>query len=105
MVRVNLYGPPLHVPETRAIAQLTKKAATLGYNHDPDHLDQYQNFPQKASTYRGRLLVSEKVVEKAPKGHEKDRVSFACVRVRVCVCRHIVTLHLSFRTPERRTWY
>ncbi|CAN0415898.1 unnamed protein product, partial [Ascophyllum nodosum] len=56
---VNLYGPPLYVPRTRGLKELTNKAATLGYTDKVDYLQQYQNFPQHASTYRGRVMVVE----------------------------------------------
>lgn len=71
---MNLYGPPLNLPETRGLKRLTKKAATLGLLEDMDYLTQYNNFPQHASTYRGRVLVKERVVDNAPKAHEKDKV-------------------------------
>lgn len=74
-VRVNLYGPPLSIPETRNLKVLTKRAATLGLVSQTDYLNQYLNFPQHASTYRGRVLVSERIVERAPRAHEKDKVS------------------------------
>lgn len=71
---MNLYGPPLCIPETRNLKVLTKRAATLGLTSQTDYLNQYLNFPHHASTYRGRVLVSERIVEKAPKTHEKDKV-------------------------------
>lgn len=71
---MNLYGPPLNIPETRNLKVLTKRAATLGLTSRTDYLNQYLNFPQHASTYRGRVLVSERIVERAPKTHEKDKV-------------------------------
>ncbi|CBN78812.1 conserved unknown protein [Ectocarpus siliculosus] len=73
---VNLYGPPLHIPETRNLKVLTRRAATLGLGAQTDHLHQYLNFPDKASTYRGRVLVMERIVPHAPKAHEKDKVAW-----------------------------
>ena len=76
--RVNLYGPPLYVPETRGFKELTKKAATLGYTDKVDYLQQYQNFPQHASTYRGRVMVVERIADSLPGKHENKN--------KVCVC-------------------
>ncbi|CAN0111503.1 unnamed protein product [Ascophyllum nodosum] len=67
---VNLYGPPLYVPETRGLKELTKKAATLGYTDEVNYLQQYQNFPQHASTYRGRVMVVERIADSLPKRRE-----------------------------------
>ena len=64
--RVNLYGPPLCVPGTRRLKELTNKAATLGYTDKVDYLQQYQNFPQHASTYRGRVMVMERITDSLP---------------------------------------
>lgn len=72
--RVNLYGPPLSIPETRNLKVLTKRAVTLGLTSQTDYLNQYLNFPHHASTYRGRVLVTERIVHRAPKSHEKDKV-------------------------------
>lgn len=71
---MNIYGPPLNIPETRNLKVLTKRAATLGLVSQTDYLNQYLNFPDKASTYRGRVLVMQRIVENAPKAHEKDKV-------------------------------
>lgn len=72
--RVNLYGPPLHIPETRGLKELTKRAATLGQTQETDYLYQYKNFPQHASTYRGRVMIVERIVDTLPKKREKETV-------------------------------
>ncbi len=71
---MNLYGPPLKIPETSSLKNIGRTAATLGLVSRTDYLNQYLNFPQHASTYRGRVLVTERIASKAPKSHEKDKV-------------------------------
>lgn len=85
--RVNLYGAPLRIPEDQVIRQVTKRAATLGYSPKIDYRHQYDNFPQHASTYRGRVMIAEKIVDVLPQKHKKERVSsgFVGMMGRVCV--------------------
>ncbi|CAM9557262.1 unnamed protein product, partial [Choristocarpus tenellus] len=72
---VNLYGPPLSVSETNnQLRNLGKRAVALG--ETTDHMNLYQNFPELASTYRGRVLTAERIVAKLPKGHEKNKVAW-----------------------------
>lgn len=72
--RVNLYGPPLQSPETLdSVKQIGRRVGSIyaGTNHTQSYL----NCPHMASTYRGRVLVADRVEDHPPPKHLKDKVN------------------------------
>ena len=69
---VNLYGAPQHIAfsvknaTTSAVQSLSRTAhLEIDYKH------QYNTLPDKASCYKGRVLISQRIKEEAPKSISK----------------------------------
>lgn len=88
VTRVNLYGPPVGLPESENLRRLGVRAAKLGAGKD--YLQQYLNFPNLASTYRGRVLVANRVVDQPPAQHLKDKVETFFVIFQTAIICHFV---------------
>eukprot|EP00752_Nemacystus_decipiens_P012046 g10680.t1 len=65
-----LYGAPLVVPTSTEIADIAKRMTS---SESPTNWrTMYENLPQKASTYRGRILLSREIREHLPIGREES---------------------------------
>ncbi|CAM9578126.1 unnamed protein product, partial [Hapterophycus canaliculatus] len=65
----SLYGPPLVVPTSTEIAEIALRMT--GPSALTNWRSMYENLPQKASTYRGRILLSREIRENLPIGKEE----------------------------------
>ncbi|CAM9701229.1 unnamed protein product, partial [Scytosiphon promiscuus] len=65
-----LYGAPLVVPTSTEIAEIALRMT--GPSAVTNWRSMYENLPQKASTYRGRILLSREIRESLPIGKEES---------------------------------
>jgi hypothetical protein len=61
---VNLYGAP--TAATRILTQLTD-GLKVGLEGGVDYRAQYNTFPDLGTTYRGRVLIAQKIMKELPK--------------------------------------
>ncbi|CAM9300468.1 unnamed protein product, partial [Phaeothamnion confervicola] len=66
-----MYGAPLKISDASNMKRLGKRATMM---EDVDWKEVYNNYSDKGSTYRGRLLLSQEIRATLPPGHEDERL-------------------------------